>query len=120
MAFKAGKIHNEKTTVRYTGTILDAAGDPVTSLDSLKLWLENVDDGATINSRSDQNVLNANNVTFAAGIVTWNLTPDDMAIQDSTKAIEVHRATFYAVWQSGLASLAWEVDIEVSNLAKIT
>jgi len=113
----------ERSSARYTATLLDEAGAavPLTSLTALRLWLRTTRSGVTINSRNDQDVLNTNDVTYHAtsGLLTWQLTPADNAIIGSAD-VEFHQATFRATWDSGAKAKTWTVDIKVTNLAPIT
>lgn len=76
--------------------------------------------GDIINSRSDQNVLNTNNVTYHAtsGLMTWTVQPADTAITDTALDIEAHRALFEIQLTSGARGKK-EVDLYVTNLVKV-
>lgn len=115
----------EKSTVKYTATIKDETGAaiPAANLSSLVLTLWNMSDPlkAVINSRSAQNVLNANNVTVDSnGLVTWTMQPADNAIQITTNRVERHRALFVFTWASGAKQGAHEVDFDVLNIEKLS
>lgn len=99
----------------YTGKILDESGDPLgpTDLQSLTLSLYDKISGDIINSRTGQNVLNANQVTLDAyGKLVWYWLPSDMVLVDSTKLIETHIALFEVKWLDS-ASRARQLNHEV-------
>ena len=77
-------------------------------ISSLVLDFKNESDGATINSRSNQNVLNANNVTIdALGEVKWSVQAADTTVQDATLVsgkLEQHNAIFLWVLTDGSSS----------------
>lgn len=96
----------EGETVKWTGTMKDEDGAVVPSAQILTFLLDlALLDGTIINSRDDQNIKNANDVTVHAtsGLVTWRLTTADLALQDEAKAIEVHRATMRYTYNDGVA-----------------
>ena len=119
------EIINEGSTAKYTlPQLQDENALPIllADIDSLTITLCNLADGATINSRLDQNALNANNVVVTAlGALTFNIQPADTAIIDGTlavDAIEVHRATFKMQFNS-VSFSNWDVDLNVRNLKKV-
>jgi len=71
-----------------------------------------------INSRDDQDVLNANDVTIHAtsGLLTWVMAPEDNVIVTAKRQMERHRAEFHLVSVGG--SFDFEFEIEVVNLRK--
>lgn len=76
----------------FTATIEDETGTPIPggSLLTLKCWLYLKSTGATINGRSDQNVLNANGGTVdGSGNFELTLSPADNESQ-GTGATEIH------------------------------
>lgn len=103
---------NQDSTARYTATITDENGDAIPSADltSVKLTLKNMDDGAIINSRNLQDVLNANDVTIDAdGLLTWDMTPDDNPLIDNSRKKERHRAIFTFVFGAKQGSHEFEI-----------
>lgn len=115
----------EKTTVKYTAVIKDENGTaiPAASLSALTLTLYNMGSTARdiINSRTAQNVLNANNVTVDTdGIITWTMQPDDNQIIDANKKTERHRALFIFTWDAGSKKGTHTVDFDVENLEKVS
>lgn len=114
----------EKSSSRYTATLLDEDGNPVgvSVMTSLRLWLRDVATQDYINSRENQNILNTNNVTFAAGVLTWELQPADNIIVGSGTP-EEHEAVFYATWtdgSGGARARSWAVTINVTNYVPLT
>lgn len=97
----------EKSTGSYTATLKDELDVviPLTSMTTLKLSLYDVATGTTINSRTLQDVLNANNVTYHAssGLLTWSVQPADHAIVSTRTdiSVEQHRAVFDYTWSGG-------------------
>jgi hypothetical protein len=112
---------NEQTTARYTAQIVDETGAalPAASLSTLKLTVYDQASGSVLNSRSQQNVLNANGVTVdSSGNLVWVMDPADNAIV-GTRELEAHIALFEWTWASTKAG-RHEVPILVLNLAKVT
>lgn len=113
---------NELTSASYTTTLKDETGAviPAASLTALTLSLYEANGGATVNSRSNQNVLNANNVTVDSnGLLTWAIQPADTAIIDGTKAVEPHIAVFRATWASGAKSCVHQFELDVTNIQTV-
>jgi len=73
-----------------------------------------------INTRDDQNVKNANDVTIHAtsGLVTWEMQGDDNPINIRRRQIERHRAEFRFVTTSGAILDADAIEFEVVNMGK--
>ena len=113
----------EKTTRRYSAVLKDETGALIGGgvLSSLKLTLYNRADGAIINSRNQQNVLNANSVVVdTSGNLTWTLEPADNPVIDTTLSYEEHIALFELGWSSDTKKNNHEVIIRVENVNKIT
>lgn len=112
---------NELESPIYSATLVNEAGDPFGNLDSLTLTFYNKKTGAIINSRSSQNVLNANGVTLGSstGLLTWTMVPADNPIIDNTLRVEEHVALFVAIWNGGTKRMNHEVSILVRNLNKL-
>lgn len=108
----------ERSSGVYTATLLDESGAAVTVLDSLVVWLRDVATGTIINSRNGQSLYNANGGTFAAGVLTWTMSPADHQILGS-RTIERHEATFKAVWDT-TKSKTWQVHFDVTNYVPVT
>jgi len=112
----------EKTTRRYTAALKDETGAAIGSgaLSSLKLTLYNRADGSIINTRNQQNVLNANGVVVDSdGNLTWTMEPADHPIVDATLSYEEHVALFELGWSSDTKKNNHEVIIRVENVNKI-
>lgn len=114
----------EKTTQLYTASFVDETGVGVgsTQLVSLTLTLYLATNPATmINSRSTQNVLNANNVTVSSsGLMTWTMQPLDNAIIDGSLAQELHLALFqWTYGSSGSKAGKHQVGFSVVNLQNV-
>src|SRR5262245_61380196 len=93
----------EQTSAKLSFQLLDQNGLgflPTTV--TLTLYLAG-DEDAIINSRDEQNVLNANNVTIdSSGNLLWSIQPADLAIVGSdTQPYEIHVALFEWTWGSG-------------------
>ena len=77
---------NEGESCIVTVTLVDSSGNDLakSSIDTLAVSLYNAEDSATINSRDNQSVLDANNGTVStAGVLTLKLGPNDNAIVDT-------------------------------------
>lgn len=90
------------TTGKFTATLRDASGAAIgytgaadAGLQSLILTVNNAETGATVNSRSAQNVLNSNNVAVTSGgALTWSIQTGDTDIVSVGSSSEDHVATF--------------------------
>lgn len=107
----------EGTTPTYTTTLLDEAGAAVTlsAITGARLTFADLNTGATINGRSNQDIKNANNVTIHAtsGLLTWKLLEADMLLVASPKPLTAtHRALFVIEWDDAL-SVARQIVHEV-------
>ena len=115
---------NERTTARYTsGPLTDEDGVVVAGsiLSSATLTLYDERTGNILNSRSAQNVNQANGVTISdAGIVSWLMVPADNAIVNTKLPQEVHVAVFDFRWDAGSSRAMHEVKFIVNNLGKVT
>ncbi len=125
---------NEKDTPVYYGLIKDHAGAVVdlTAADSLTLTLYEESTEAVVNSRTAQNVKNANGVTVYAtaqsvtidGVaisynLIWPTTIADNAII-GTRSLEKHIGVFTAIWSSGTKRSTHEVSWLIRNLTKVS
>ena len=98
----------------------DEVGLAAASLSTLTMTLFDELSLAIINSRSNIDILNANNGTVdSSGNGTWVAAPDDTKIQDESLTEEVHIAMFRWTWQGGSRGGAWRVRHTVKNFAKI-
>jgi len=115
-------ILNEKSTGLYTANLVDDLAVAIGSgrIDALTLTLCNKDDGAIINGRDDQNVLNTNNVTVSAGgVLVYTIQPLDGIIVDVLADTETHVATFKMQYDTDKFS-NWDVEFTIRNLTKVT
>ena len=112
----------EKTSQKYAATIkdVDDVVIPAASLTTLTLTLYSLHSLVVVNSRTTQDILNANNVTVSvAGALVWELQPADTAIIDDARSIEIHRALFEWTWGGGKAG-KHQVDFYITNVKKVT
>jgi len=119
---------NELTSRRIRFTIKDADGAavPFAALLNAELTLIDLDTGSgwnggsprpgVINSRDQQDVLNANNVTIhsTSGLVTWLVQADDNPIITQRRQVERHLAMFLFAWADG--EFRFECELDVNNL----
>jgi hypothetical protein len=117
---------NEKSSAKYTATIVDEAGSPVPSatLQTLSLWLYDDTTKTIINSRGEyagagQDVLTpgTHGVTIhpTDGTLTWDMTPEDNACVGSDDP-EIHYAVFKGSWLNGARGFTHRVELIVANL----
>ena len=117
---------DEGTSAQYTATITDESETaiPLADLTAITLTLYDYTTGTVINSRTDQDVKNANDVTItSAGVLTWNLKPADNVIVTTAlhkNAHEKHVALFEYTWDSGTTAGKHELTFEVRQLDKVT
>lgn len=113
----------EKTTHVYSCTIKDEndTAVPAAQLNTLTLTLYAVQTGTIINSRSQQNILNANNVTVnSSGVLTWTMQPNDNIIVNDALDEETHVALFEWTYSSGTKAGKHEVKFVIQNLTKVS
>jgi len=114
----------ERSTRKYTVTLKDEEGSSPSTLDSLAVTILDVDsagvEGTPINGRDDQDILNVNGGTYAAGLISLTLAPADNVVVNTGQASEIHRLTLDARWNGGAGRENWEVDLTIDNLSKIT
>lgn len=103
----------ERSSGVYSVTLSDEAGDAVTTLTTLRVWLRDTVTDTYINSREAQSILNTNGGTFSAGTLTWAMDPDDHQIVGSGRQ-EMHEAVFEATWGSAQAR-TWRIYFRVTN-----
>lgn len=114
---------NEKTTGRYTATIVDGDGNAITLavLTTLTLTLFDENSKVIINSRDGQNILNANNVTVSAGcVLVWTIQALDNPILDDSLDTELHIALFQWTYNGGADSGKHSVGLRVLNFEKVS
>lgn len=116
----------EKTTLRFTATLVDEAGVviPAAGVSAMTLTLYNRDSATKeiINSVNAVNILNAGRGTLHAtsGLLTVTLEPNDNTIIDSASDLEWHRALIEGTYAGGAKAFKHEVDWQVRNLNKVS
>lgn len=112
----------EGTTPIYSASFLlkDAAGVALTNVtfSAVRLTFYSLHSGAIVNARTNQNVLNANNITISgAGALEWKMLEADTVLADAPKPIiGSHRAVFVFEWfdaQSVARQLVHEVTFTI-------
>lgn len=109
----------------FTFILKDENGDPVekAAVDTLTLHIYDRLTDEIINTRDEQDVLDANGVTMHAtsGLVTWSIAPVDVPfLGGDTIPAEVHIARFRATWDSGAKAFSYEIEMTVCNLKQFT
>ena len=117
-------IIHQGTTPKLTFDIEDEDGNaiPAGNLTTLILNLFNLDDSdnTVLNNRTDQDVLNANNVTVSSGGAgVWSMQVADTAMV-GTDNIERHRAVFKWTYDSGNKTGDHIIDMRIRNIIKTT
>ena len=109
----------ERDTPVLRATVMDNANPavaiPGASLDTMTLTLYNEKTGLVINSRDHVNI-KAN--VDGAGALAFTLLAAEMAIIDTTKAEEYHRALIEWTWNTTQRG-SWEIRIIVQNVNKV-
>lgn len=96
----------EGATATYAAVLKTESGTPLaaTDIQTITLTYYNAADGTVINSRSQQNVKNTNDVTIDnSGNLTWRIRAEDTVIVAGTVAsgeTEKHVALFEFTWNS--------------------
>jgi len=100
----------EGTTGLYSFELVDEAGEGIDSsfLDTLTLSLYDVDSHTILNSRQDQDILNANDGTVETApgppvttTVTLAIQPADTVILNENRLVEYRVLSFRWTWDSG-------------------
>jgi hypothetical protein len=112
-----------------TAYFVDENGDqiPLGGIGTVQLWLDNMEDGATINGRTAVNIKNANGGTVAEvtedGVartkLTFTLTPADNVRVNTTADREWHIATISATYNGGAGVVRKEIVFHVVDLEEI-
>ena len=116
----------ENSSALYTANLTDetASALSLSSLHTITLTLYDKESGTIINSRSDQDVKNTNNVTITSGgVLTWSVQPADNLVVGTNIRVggyETHVALFEYTWDSGASAGRHELEIEVRQLDKVT
>lgn len=118
----------EKTTPLITADLIDENNDPILLSDilTLTLTLYSMTDSPTntaINLRTNQNVLNANNVVVSStGALSWYLQEGDTTLTDPSLAEEIFRAVFKWTYTTanGTRTGRQIIDMTIMNLEKVS
>lgn len=116
----------EKTTLRFTSTLVDETGTvvPLAGVSALTLTLYNRDSTTKeiINTVSAVNILNTGRGTLHAttGLLTVTLDPADNAIVNTANDLEWHRALIEGTYAGGAKAFKHEIDWQVRNLNKVS
>lgn len=97
----------EKKSGTYRAEMRDENGTIMSGdvLQSLRLTLYDLRSGISVSGRTNQDVLNAHEVTVdTGGRVVWRWLPADMAIVNPNYATEIHVALFVAKWLDSLGT----------------
>jgi hypothetical protein len=119
--FRRTLTADEGVAHRYTASLVDPddAAIGAANLVTLTITLYDEKTNEIINSRNEQNALNANGVTVADGaagtVLTWQAEAADMPIVDDTLDSEVHIARFAFTYGPNAIPGAHEVAIRVKN-----
>lgn len=94
---------NQSLVVQFTLLDEDDVGVGSDRLTTARLTLTDLETGRVINSRTNQDVLNANNVEITlGGRVTWDMQGNaDNALVRSNQQLERHRGRFAFTWPGG-------------------
>jgi hypothetical protein len=113
----------ERESRKFTGLLTREDGVtalPASLLNTLTLTLSSLHGAqAIVNSRNDQNVLNANGVTVdESGNFTWLMDALDNQVLDATLPVERHRMLLEATF-SGTKAGKFVHDFAVRNLGAV-
>lgn len=114
---------NQLSSFRVTAILEDETGTPIAaaSLTTLTLTLYDRVTNAIINSRSAQNILDANGVTVdSSGNLVWTGTPSDAPILNSARNSEQHIALFHYTWSAGAKGAYDAIILEVNRFPNTT
>lgn len=108
----------EQSNAKYTAYLTDETDTviPASDLGTMTLTLRDKATGTVINSRSAQNVLNANNVTVHAssGLVTWSIQSADVTPVNRNQPYAEHQAEFVVTWATGTKSMKHAVLLKIA------
>lgn len=112
----------EGSTQIYTVTLVDESGDPIplAQISSIQLTYKNDLKDTVINTREDQNVLNANDCTYHAtdGTFTWNLQVADTTAVNADLRFDTNLAVITWTWNGGLSQQRHAFYIQTENLGR--
>lgn len=117
--FGSGDCILEQSSARYVGTLTDHTGAVISdgAVSAITATLVDASTGTAINSRSAQNVLNANGGTLSSGVFTLVLSTSD-TVAVGTQEMQPRRLTLKVTYSSGV--LTHEVHFFVRSLENIT
>lgn len=117
---------NEANSFKYTATLADEDGNPITLASIVSATLDLYDDETleVINNRAQQDILNANDVTIdpTSGLLTWDaLAADTPIVADNVVAgdTEPHTALFRIEYNSSADHLNHELHLHIVQLPKV-
>ena len=113
---------NERTTRRVNAILTDEddVGIDVADITSVVMTLYNKADGSIINSRTVQDIKNANDVTIdSVGALVWIVQVLDNVIVDSKQVLEHHIALIEWTWSAGNHEGRYTIDIFIRNMEKV-
>jgi hypothetical protein len=96
------------TTPVLAATFLDQAGNPITTLTTLRMTLYDALDGQIVNGRDQSDVSSA----FSAGVLSLTLSSADTALRHKDLDREVRVALFEWTWgasQAGKHEISWSL-----------
>ena len=109
---------DEKTAPTHTFTVTDEDDNAVQPT-SLALTYYDRATGDIINSRTDQDVLNANNVAVTNGIVVWSMQEADTSlVGTASDRGEIHIAEWD--WVANSKRARHRTTIRIVNFEKVT
>lgn len=113
---------DELTTPLYQLTLLDDEGAVITDVDSLVLTFYDRESGDAINSRNEQDALNANDVVFSGGVISWRLQLDDTIVIDAGNEHELRIALWEWTYSPAGETLSGKhvARMRVRNLEKVS
>jgi hypothetical protein len=111
----------ERATWRYTGTLVDEAGDPIAAAQLTTLTLTiHVDNAAKTSVLAATNIKNTDRGTVhdTDGTLSVLFDPDDSEIKTSGVVTETHIATLQWAWAAGARESAREIAWVCQDMAK--
>jgi len=123
-AFTANDFVNERTSAVFTTVFKRLGAKPLLplSIDSLTMTLfaKDLPGKPVINSRQDQNILNANGgVLQLDGCFRLLLGVADNIVMNSALSAEIHRMSFKWTYLNSTRTGRKEVDFTLRNLSKL-
>jgi hypothetical protein len=113
-------IYNQGTTQLITTTLKDETGAliPTAGLTALTATLTVRTTGAVINSRSVQDIKNANGGTYVDGVLTLTLSPADSP-HAGQSPIEDHVLLLRWTYNSGASAGVQEILLRVRDVGRV-